>query len=174
MDLILTLKGSKVAAGAGAWIMSFVLIDLTTGQAVVAAFFALVSAVLAAWLASRPALLQARTAAEQQHVTEQAQVEARQDRMHAREVAWLQSRVEYHAKHLVLTRKSKHNLLNYAQELGDYAQRLQGVLRDAGADVPPFRFKFYDELCGEEDRALAALTLPADFNPAASGELPRG
>lgn len=165
------MKATKFAAAGLAWLMSFTLAEVTTGQAVVAAFFAFVSAAIAAWLASRPALIQARNQREQQHVTEAAAVDARQERVHAVEIQWLQSQITYSSQALVLTRQSKHALLNYAQSLGAHAHQLEQQLRDAGRPVCEFQYKFYDELCGEEDRALAMLTLPTPPPPGSqSGE----
>lgn len=152
----------KLKAASLAAVLGFSLTEMMTGQVGFAALFAFISAVLAAWLASRPALMQAQTAREQLHNTETAQAEAKQERIHADEVAWLKSRIIFNSQALVLTRQSKHNILSYAQELGAYTQKVQGLLRDKGGEVPPFQFKFYDDLCGDEDRALLALSVPAE------------
>jgi len=134
---------------------SFSLAELTTGQAVLAAVFAFLSAVLAAYLASRPALMQARVAREQLHNTEAAQT-------HAARVEFLEERIRYNSQVLVLTRESKRNLLNYAQELTSHVHKLRELLKAKELEAPPFTFKTYEDLCGEEDRALVRLTLPAE------------
>lgn len=146
---------TKYGAATLAALLSFTLAEVTTGQAVLAALLAFFSAVLAAWLASRPALIQAKTAREQLHTTEAAQA-------HAERVAFLEERIRYNTQVLVLTRGSKHKLLTYAQELTAYARNLQDLLSAAEGKAPPFVFKTYDELCGDEDKALVALTVPAE------------
>ncbi len=149
------LQTPKVAA-AGAALMTFILADLTTGQALFGGLCALASAALAAYLASRPGLRQARVAEAQLHNTEAAN-------SRAEEVAFLKSRIEYNARVAALTRVSKHNLLGENQRLAAHVHKLRELLQGASVEVPDFNFKYYDELCGEEDRALALLTPPAEF-----------
>ena len=86
--------------------------------------------------------------------------------MHAERVAFLEQRITYNSRLLVLTRQSKHNLLDYTQELTAHVYKLREQMQAEGIQVPDFRLKFYEDLCGAEDRALAQLTLPAEIQPA--------
>ncbi|HEU4595629.1 MAG TPA: hypothetical protein VFS10_10845 [Pyrinomonadaceae bacterium] len=156
------LQTPKVAA-AGAALMTFIIADLTTGQALFGALCALVSAALAAYLASRPGLRQARVAEGQLHNTVETQLDERKDKTHAAEVAFLQSRIEYNARVAALTRVSKHNLLGETQRLTSHIHKLRELMREAKVECPEFEFKYYDDLCGDEDRGLALLTPPAEF-----------
>jgi hypothetical protein len=167
------LYNAKLTAASVGGVLSFVLAEIVTGQAILAGILALASAALAAWLASRPAVMQAKLTATTSH-------EQRAERLHDDEVRFLQERVLFHSQTVVLTRVSKHNVLEYCQEMTAYVHKLQILMAECGVQLPmpQFRFKSYDELCGEEDRALAMLALPADIHGSMaserSGEMNRG
>ena len=74
------------------------------------------------------------------------------ERAHER-ASFLEDRIRMHSAEVKLVRISKHNLLDYIQEMEARVRRLEA----GGKDLPPFPFKTYADLCGEEDRALAQL-----------------
>lgn len=149
MSAVLQLKGSKLAAAGLAMPTTFGLVDVTTGQAGLAAVLALISAVLAAWLATRPALMRERNLRE-------ANEESRHER-------WMQSRIQYHAQVAVLVRQSKHNALGYVDSCHAHIYKLRALL-PPGVEPPEFKFKYHDELCADEDRGMAALVFPSDIH----------
>lgn len=151
MSAALQLKGSKVVAAALAAPATYLGVDLTTGQAALAALLAFLSAVLAAWLATRPAIIKVR------HEKELAE-EARNER-------WLQSRILYHSKVATLVRQSKHNALGYVDACHAHIYKLRALL-PPGVEVPEFTFKYHDELCAEEDKGMAQLVFPSEVQPA--------
>lgn len=156
------LAAVKFKAASLAAMLSFSLSELTTGQLVVSGFLAALSAVFAAYLASRPAMLNAKTEAKKLDDTEAQQLSLREDRIHEREVAFLQRRIEYNSQVAALTRVSKHNVLDYSQKMDAYLRKLAEMLKACGREVPPFEFKYYADLCGDEDRALAKLAPPVE------------
>ena len=127
----------------------------TSGHVIAGGLFALLSAVMAAFLTSLPGILRERN--------------ARKAREEERHIAWLEQRITYHSQREVLVRKSKHNALEQLEEAQAHITRLRGILRETAADIPPYDFKYYDELCGDEDRALAMLTLPLEVRESAKG-----
>lgn len=153
MNALAQIKATKLGAAGMAWLTSFAAIDLTTGQAALAAVLAFASAVLAAWLATRPALIRERN---QKELTEEE-----------RHVRWLQSRIQYHSQQVVLVRVSKHNALGYIDSCHAWIRKVQTQM---GENVPPFTFKYHDELCGDEDRGMALLTLPSEIHSTQTGE----
>lgn len=164
--LITYLSHTKLVAGTVAMALSFVLGELVTGQAVLAGMLALGSAALAAWLASRPALIQARVATATLEETQEERREKRAERLHQDEVDFLQERIRFHSQSLILVRISKHNVIEYSQIMTMYVHELRKLLEEGGVTPPPFTFKTYDELCGDEDRALAHLALPPELHSA--------
>jgi hypothetical protein len=153
MTVVAQLKATKIGAGGLAWMMSFVLADVTTGQALVAAFFATISAVLAAWLATRPAIIRERN---QKEMSDED-----------RHVKWLEQRIYFHSQQVVLVRQSKHNCLGYIESCHAYIRKLQEMV---GGDAPPFEFKYHDDLCGDEDRGMAQIVHAGIHT---TGEMPR-
>lgn len=142
----------RVKAAAIALTSAFAAIELTTGQAVVAGAFAVLAAVLGAWLASRPNLIRERAHSKQ----------SEEDRR----IRWYQERIEYHAARVELVRQSKHNLSGYVEVCHGW---MRGALKQH-PDLPPFDFKYHDDLCGDEDKAMLHLTMPSEF-AARSGEI---
>ncbi|HEX7313284.1 MAG TPA: hypothetical protein VF297_05160 [Pyrinomonadaceae bacterium] len=159
--MLAQIKATKLGAGGLAWVLSFILADVTTGQAVIAAFFACVSAILAAWLATRPALTRERN---QKELTEED-----------RQVRWLQGRIQYHSQVVVLVRISKHNALGYIDSCHKWIWDEMARARAEGRQVPSFEFKYHDDLCGEEDRGMAQLALSPDIHTTGTqtGETPK-
>src|SRR5207237_3804248 len=111
---------SRLHAAIIAGAASFGLIDLTIGQGAFAAIVALCSAAGAAYLASRPALMQARIAQKQLSDAEAQTNFVRQAQLHTEVVKFLQSRIEYNGRREALSRKSKHNALGELQRVTAY------------------------------------------------------
>lgn len=141
---------ASVKAAAAALPASFALIEVTTGQAALAAVCSLLAAVLAAWLATRPGVIrekaQSRMAEEERHLS------------------WYRERIEYNSSRAELVRASKHKCLNYIEACHGHMDKCYAALKAGGAEPPAFERKYYDDLCGEEDRVLALLALPAEIH----------
>lgn len=139
----------KLAAAVGAALPTFFFAEGNSGP-FYAAGFAGLAAIGAAFLASLPALVRERNAS--------------RARKEENQITFLKERIIFHSQKEVLVRQSKHNALDHLSECQAHIGRLRLILQDKGVTPPEFKFKYYDELCGDEDRAIALLTLPASVH----------
>jgi hypothetical protein len=127
-----------VVASVGTLFSSYLSFEITADK-LLAGIVSLLCAVLAAFLASRPAMLNYRM--------------QRRDR----EIEFLKGRIKYHANVAVILRATSHDVIASWINDQDYAKHLQQLLRDnkiAFKDRPfinPMTFK------SEEDVKIAAL-----------------
>lgn len=126
--------------------------EVITGQMIVAGVLAVVSAVLAAWLSSRPGLIRERAASRQS-----------EEEQHAR---FLLEELRFRTRQVVLVRTSKHNAVNYIDVCHKWMWDAQKLLGDK---APPHTFLFHDDLCGDEDRGMLELIKPGEVGR--SGEI---
>jgi hypothetical protein len=145
------LKAASFAGG-----MTFFIGEFIGDRTLDVAAIGLVSAVLAAFFAALPGLLR--------------EVNSRRARSEDRESAFLRERINYAAQQLVLVRASKHNALAHVQELQAHIGKLRALMSVAKIEPPLFEFKYYDDLCGEEDRVLAQLALPDGIHTSVTQE----
>lgn len=145
-------------AATGAALSSFGSVELTTGHTILAAVLAFLSAILAAYLASRPALLRVRVDRDRQQSERDAEAVTQQ-------IAFLQDRIRYHAAVAVILRNSKHLYGNELASAYKHMWKLEEALRAAGVPCPEYDYKSGSELNEEEDRQMAALALPVEDDP---------
>ena len=147
---------ARLKAAGFAFTPTFFGAEVLTGQMVVAGLLALVSAVVAAWLASRPGVIRERSQSKQS-----------EEEQH---IGFLQERIRYHSQVVVLVRTSKHNAFNYIDSLHAHVGKLREQLRTAGVEPVEFTFKYHDDLCGDEDRGMLELIRPPEL-ASRSGEI---
>ncbi len=99
----------------------------------------LLTAVIIALIGKQPAMRQHRLTA------------------HEQEIKWYQQRIKYNSSHEKLGRRRTHAALNEVQRLTLYAHNLVTMCKEKGIEVPMYKFKTYEDLCGEFDEQMTAL-----------------
>ncbi len=164
-------KLMQLIASAYSFVFGFGLVEAITGREILAGVLALLSACVAGYFASKPAVMRARIEEKQQHHTEQSSNEDERDRIHKKEIEFEQrqrksdldfekARTNYFIKVERFSRASKHKAMSEINRLNFYAQELQRQLKVAGIPYKDVDFKYHEEICGEEDRAIALIELP--------------
>lgn len=145
--------GYKLVTLISSVFLSFGAGEIISGQGLVAAVVGGVVGLIGIYLNRAPALRQL-------DITEEANLDQREQRQHTRELRFKDRQIAYSVRLEGLSRNSKHNALGYCELTNAHIRKLQEILREVGQPVPDFDFKYNDDLCREENAALLILEPP--------------